>query len=93
MTAPPMEPGVFEAELVAWLNARFAPAPDGPPILASTPLFTGGLITSLRILELIAWTERAIGRAIPDALIRTDNFGTAARITSTFAQGDDDAQR
>ena len=33
------------------------------------------------------------GHAIPDAQIRTDNFGTASRITSTFAQGDDDAQR
>ena len=65
------------AELLAWLNARFAP--DGPPILADTPLFAGGLIDSLRILELIAWTERAVDREIADGEIRMDNFASAAR--------------
>jgi acyl carrier protein len=78
-------------ELLAWLNTRFAP--DGPPILADTPLFVGGLVDSLRVLELIAWTERAIGREIPDAAIRTDNFATAARIAELFARGGSDARR
>lgn len=79
------------AELLAWLNHRFAP--DGPPILAETPLFAGGLLDSLRILELIAWTERAIGREIPDVAIRTDNFATPARIAELFATKAPDAQR
>jgi acyl carrier protein len=78
-------------DLLAWLNERFAPA--GPPIVATTPLFAGKLIDSLRILELIAWTERAIGRQIADGEIRTDNFATAARIVDTFAAGDADARR
>src|SRR4051794_29924055 len=78
-------------DLLAWLNARFAP--DGPPIVATTPLFAGRLIDSLRILELIAWTERAIGREIDDGDIRTDNFASAARIVDTFAAGDADAHR
>jgi hypothetical protein len=73
----------FEAALVAWLNVRFAP--HGPPIAGDTPLFVGGLLNSIRILDLIAWTERAIGHEIPDAEIRTDNFGTAARIAERFA--------
>ncbi|HEU4720994.1 MAG TPA: acyl carrier protein, partial [Gemmatimonadaceae bacterium] len=64
-------------ELLAWLNHRFAP--DGPPIGADTSLFASGLLDSMRILELIAWTERAIGREIPDVAIRTDNFATPAR--------------
>jgi acyl carrier protein len=78
-------------ELLVWLNERFAPA--GPVIVATTPLFVGGLIDSLRILELIAWTERAIGREIADGEIRTDNFANAARIVDTFATGAIDAHR
>jgi hypothetical protein len=82
----------FLAELLAWLNARFAPA--GPPITAETPLFAGGLINSMRILDLIAWTERASGRQVPDAQIRMDNFATPARIAALFAvEDDDDARR
>lgn len=79
------------AELLAWLNHRFAP--DGPPIGGDTPLFAGGLLDSMRILELIAWTERAIGREIPDVAIRTDNFATPARIAELFAGEDAHAYR
>ena len=79
------------ADLLAWLNRRFAP--DGPPILADTPLFAGGLLDSLRILELIAWTECAIGREIADGEIRTDNFASAARIAEVFATGGHHAHR
>ena len=86
-----VEPAVMLRELLAWLNERFAP--DGPRIVAATPLFAGGLIDSLRILELIAWTERAIGREITDGEIRTDNFASAARIVDTFAGGGTDARR
>ena len=78
-------------DLLVWLNERFAP--DGPPIVAATPLFAGRLIDSLRILELIAWTERAIGREITDGEIRTDNFSSAARIVDTFAGGGTNAHR
>jgi acyl carrier protein len=81
----------LEQELVAWLNERFAP--DGPLIHADTLLFSSGLLDSLRILELIAWTERAIGREIPDRAIRTDNFASAARIAGLFAAGGPDAHR
>lgn len=81
----------FTEALLRWLNARFAPA--GPAIAAHTPLFAGGVLNSMRILDLIAWTERAIGREIPDAQIRTDVFGTAARITETFAPAPADAER
>ena len=38
----------------------------------------------MRILELIAYTERAIGRMIPDNLIRMDNFSSIARIAEVF---------
>ena len=81
----------FLAELLVWLNARFAPG--GPAIAADTPLFAGGLIDSMRILDLIAWTEAASGREVPDAQIRMDNFGSAARIAALFGGGGDDAER
>jgi acyl carrier protein len=51
------------------------------------------VINSIRVLELIAWTERAIGREIPDGQIRMDNFQTVTRIAEVFllARKDDDA--
>jgi hypothetical protein len=77
---------VFIAEMVAWLNRRFAPA--GTVIRSDTPLFVGGLINSIRILELIAWTERAIGHPIPDADIRMDHFHCVERIADVFVRED-----
>lgn len=69
--------------LLEWLNRRFAPH-AAVPIAAATPLFAGGLINSIRILEIIAWVEREIGRTIPDAQIRMDNFQTVERIADVF---------
>lgn len=74
----------FTQDLTAWLNATVAP--PGVTIHADTPLFEGGLIDSIRILELIAWTERETGRTIPDLMIRMDNFRTPDRIAEVFAQ-------
>ncbi len=72
----------FERAMVAWLNSRFAP--KGIVITADTPLFAKGVIDSLGILELIAWTEVNTGRIVPDESIRMDNFGTVARIAQMF---------
>lgn len=75
--------------MVAWLNERLA----RPTVVirADTPLFESGLIDSIRILELIAWTEEAIGKTIPDARIRMDNFRTVARIAEVFVEEGNDA--
>jgi acyl carrier protein len=72
----------FETAMVTWLNSRFAS--KGLVITADTPLFTKGLIDSLGILELIAWTEVNTGRTVPDERIRMDNFHTVARIAQVF---------
>ena len=72
----------FVPLMVDWLNERFAP--ENVTIGPDTPLFEGGLIDSIRVLELIAWTEDAIGSEIPDARIRMDNFRTVARIAEVF---------
>lgn len=85
----PAKKDLFTDEMLAWLNARYAP--PGVTIGAGTPLFKDRLIDSIRILELIAWTERATGRVVEDAQIRMDNFATVARIAETFAADAADA--
>ena len=74
----------FETAMVAWLNTRFAS--KGIVVTADTPLFAKGLIDSLGILELIAWTEVHTGQPVPDERIRMDNFGTVARIARMFVR-------
>ncbi|HJR65516.1 MAG TPA: hypothetical protein VJ802_03745 [Gemmatimonadaceae bacterium] len=76
----------FERAMLAWLNKRFAS--KGIAITADTPLFAKGVIDSLGILELIAWTEVNTGQLVPDEHIRMDNFGTVARIAAMFVRED-----
>jgi acyl carrier protein len=75
---------VFVRDTTAWINRRMAPA--GVVIEPTTPLFEGGLIDSLRVLMLIAWTEKQIGRRIPDEQIRMDHFRDIATIAHTFVE-------
>jgi acyl carrier protein len=72
----------FARRMLAWLNDDVAP--KGVRVDAYTPLFATRLLDSLRVLELIAFTEQAIGRAIPDSHIRMDNFQTVGRIAAVF---------
>ena len=74
----------FVSDMLEWLNRRLAP--PGVIIDADTPLFRSGIINSIRILELIAWTERATGRTIADREIRMDNFQTVGRIADVFVE-------
>ena len=71
------------ADLIAWLNATFAT--NGFTFTRETALFEGGRINSIRILQIIAWVERAIGRQILDREIRMDNFASVDRIVAVFA--------
>lgn len=72
----------FIADMLGWLNEEIAPT--GVVISPDTQLFAERLLDSLRVLELIAFTEQAIGSTIPDAQIRMDNFQTVSRIASVF---------
>lgn len=74
----------FVQETVAWINRRLVP--PGVTIDAATPLFDTGLIDSLRILMLIAWTEKMIARQIPDEQIRMDRFRDVDTIARTFLE-------
>lgn len=77
----------FARQMLGWLNDEVAPR--GVRVDADTPLFATRLLDSLKVLELIAFTEQAIGRAIPDSHIRMDNFQTVARIAAVFLPLDD----
>lgn len=84
----------FVARTVEWINRSLVP--EGVTIEADTPLFANGLIDSIRILRLIAWTEHALDLRIPDTRIRMDYFRTVRTIADTFAmsastKGDSDA--
>jgi acyl carrier protein len=79
---------------VEWINRTLVP--EGVTVDADTPLFASGLIDSIRILRLIAWTEHALDLRIPDSRIRMDYFRTVRTIAETFAdaagkQGGSDA--
>ena len=69
--------------LLRWLNERMAP--DNVTIQADTPLFEG-IIDSLKVLELIAWTEKETGQIIPDQKIVMSNFSTARRVAEVFGK-------
>jgi acyl carrier protein len=79
----------FADRMVAWLNEELAP--KGMHVDADTPLFATKLLDSLKVLELIAFTEQAIGRPIPDSHIRMDNFQTVACIATVFVPLEDHA--
>ena len=79
----PMNHATFVARTVEWINRTLVP--EGVTIDADTPLFAKGLIDSIRVLRLIAWTEHALDLRIPDARIRMDYFRSVRAIADTFA--------
>ena len=80
----PMDHAAFVAKTVEWVNRTLVP--EGVTIDADTPLFANGLIDSIRVLRLIAWTELALDLRIPDARIRMDYFRTVRSIADNFAR-------
>lgn len=79
-----MDHATFVERTVGWINRTLVP--PGVTIDADTALFADGLINSIRILQLIAWTEHALGLRIPDLQIRMDHFRTVRHIADTFAR-------
>lgn len=88
---PPLTHEAFVKELTAWVNSLVAA--QGVTVDEDTRLFEGGLINSLRILEIIAWVERASGRQVTDRQIQMDNFASVRRMATVFAPSSADAQR
>lgn len=74
----------LERRLVRYVNEHLLPE-GAEPVDATTPLFAGGRINSLRLLNLLAFVERAIGREIPEDDIVMDRFRSVRRIAEEFA--------
>jgi acyl carrier protein len=51
------------------------------PLDDDTPLFSGGLLDSLSVLELVTLVEREIGQPIPPEEITLENFDTMNKIS------------
>jgi acyl carrier protein len=83
MSSAQMDHATFVAKTLEWINLRLVPA--GVTIDADTPLFENGLINSIRVLQLIAWTEHTLSIRIPDSRIRMDYFRTVRQIADMFA--------
>ena len=74
----------FMERTVEWINRTLVP--QGVTVDADTALFANGLIDSIRILRLIAWTEHALELRIPDSRIRMDYFRSVRTIAETFVE-------
>lgn len=74
----------LESRLLRYVNEHLLPE-GADPVEASTPLFAGGRINSLRLLNLLAFVERSIGREIPEEDIVMDRFRSVRRIAEEFS--------
>jgi acyl carrier protein len=82
-TKPALDSKKFETDLVSFINTTLVPQGKGA-VSAETQLFEEGLINSIKILDLMAFVEKALGEKIPDRLVVMKNFRSARAITSTF---------
>ena len=78
----------FETRLLHFINDTL-PRMDRrgktwPPVSATTPLFSPGLLDSLSILHLISALEELTGHRIPDDLVLMKHFQTIQSMTATF---------
>lgn len=73
----------LEARLLRYVNEHLLPE-GAEPVEATTLLFAGGRINSLRLLHLLAFVERAIGREILEDEIVMDRFASVRTIAESF---------
>jgi acyl carrier protein len=79
-----VSPGDLEGRLLRYVNERLLPE-GGDPVDPTTPLFAGGRINSLRLLNLLAFVEKMLDIEIPEEEIVMDRFHSVRRIAETFA--------
>lgn len=81
----------LEHGLLDFVRHRLVAEEPAARIGADTPLFEARIVDSLRILELIAFIESAIGRKIPDAQVVLANFRSIETMASRFASNGEPA--
>jgi acyl carrier protein len=75
----------LQHRLLDFVRQRLVAEELAARIDADTPLFAHRIVDSLRILELIAFIESAIGRKIPDAQVVLANFRSIETMATRFA--------
>jgi len=75
----------LEQRLLTFTRDKLAAREVADAITTDTRLFEDRVIDSLKVLELIAFLQSALGRKIPDAQIVLANFRTIATIARVFA--------
>lgn len=74
----------LESRLLRYVNEHLLP--EGAELVdPTTPLFAGGRINSLRLLNLLAFVERTLDIEIPEEEIVMDRFHSVRRIAEVFA--------
>lgn len=76
----------FEQALLGFINGPLLERQDDARVCVSkrTPLFSGGLIDSLAILDLLVFIEKATGRPIPLSRVDMRYFATVRAISDSF---------
>ncbi len=78
----------LEERLLRFTRERLAEREVADAITVDTLLFEDRVIDSLKVLELIAFLQSALGRKIPDAQIVLANFRSIATIARVFTNGE-----
>jgi len=78
----------LEQRLLRFVRERLAESEVANLITVDTRLFEDRVIDSLKVLELIAFLQSALGRKIPDAQIVLANFRSIATIARVFTNGE-----
>ncbi len=73
----------FQASLARFIS-EIAGQPARRPVRVTALLFSGSLIDSLKILDLIAFVESSLGIHIPDHEVTIHNFRTIRAISNAF---------
>ena len=83
----------LEQRLLTFTREKLAPAELSQLVTVDSRLFEDRIIDSLRILELIAFIQSALGRKIPDSQIVLANFRTISTIARVFTGVESLAER
>jgi acyl carrier protein/seryl-tRNA synthetase len=83
----------LEQDLLRFVREKLAAPEVATAITRDTRLFEDRVIDSLKILELIAFVQSAIGRKIPDSQIVLANFRSIATISRVFTGVDSMSER
>ena len=74
----------FEAALMTTVTRLCREAIPGVCMDSDTPLFEGGVLDSVRFIEVLAFVEVTLGIEVPTELLTMEHFRTVAVIAATF---------